>query len=76
MAAWNRLKRGVGEAERTRGSHAHLPDEGRVACASARAGPTAVVYPEGRWYAGLAREALDRVIAEDLGEGRPVEDHC
>ena len=33
-----------------------------------------MVYPEGRWYAGLAREALDRVIAEDLGEGRPVED--
>ena len=37
-------------------------------------GPTAVVYPEGRWYAGLAPEALARVIAEDLGQGRPVED--
>ena len=38
-------------------------------------GPVAVVYPEGRWYAGLTPKALDRVITEDLGQGRPVPDH-
>ena len=37
-------------------------------------GPVAVVYPEGTWYAGLDRENLERVIAQHLGEGRPVED--
>ena len=35
-------------------------------------GPTAVVYPEGTWYGGMEKAALDRVIKEDLGEGRPV----
>lgn len=37
-------------------------------------GPTAVVYPEGTWYGGLTRENLQRVIDEDLREGRVVED--
>jgi (2Fe-2S) ferredoxin len=37
-------------------------------------GAICVVYPEGTWYAGLDREALDRVIDEHLAKGQPVED--
>ena len=37
-------------------------------------GPTAVIYPEGTWYANLTPENLDRVIDQDLAHGAPVED--
>ena len=74
MAAWMRLKRGVGELNAREGATPIYRT--KVGCLRiCQSGPTAVVYPEGRWYAGLAPEALERVIAEDLGEGRPVEDH-
>jgi (2Fe-2S) ferredoxin len=33
-----------------------------------------VVYPEGTWYAGLTPENLERVISEDLENGRVVEE--
>ena len=73
MAAWNRLKRGVGKLNAREGATPIYRT--KVGCLRiCESGPTAVVYPEGRWYAGLAPEALDRVMKEDLGEGRPVED--
>ena len=71
--AWAQLKRGVAKLN---GS----PDRGRVyrtkvGCLRiCTLGPTAVVYPEGTWYAGMRGEPLERVIAEDLGEGRRVEE--
>lgn len=71
--AWKRLKSGVAKLN-------GASDRGRiyrtkVGCLRiCQSGPTAVVYPEGTWYGGLTPEALDRVITEDLGEGRPVED--
>ena len=72
-SAWARLKRGVGELN-TRGDAAPIYRT-KVGCLRiCESGPVAVVYPEGRWYAGLVPEALDRVIAEDLGQGRPVPD--
>ncbi len=37
-------------------------------------GPTAVVYPEGTWYGGLTPENLERVIEEDLANGKEVTD--
>jgi len=72
-AAWAHLKK---RAAQLNGSS----DRGRiyrtkVGCLRiCKNGPTAVVYPEGTWYAGLSPENLERVIAEHLGEGREVED--
>lgn len=72
-AAWSTLKRrtaelnGSGDAGRiyrTKVGCLRICDEG----------PVAVVYPEGTWYGGLGPEALERVIAEDLGRGRIVEE--
>ncbi|MGQ0765030.1 MAG: (2Fe-2S) ferredoxin domain-containing protein [Gemmatimonadota bacterium] len=37
-------------------------------------GPIMVVYPEGSWYGNVTPELLDRVVAEHLRDGRPVED--
>ena len=35
-------------------------------------GPTMVIYPAGRWYRVPDREAVDRILTEDLQGGRPV----
>ncbi|MCC6961209.1 MAG: (2Fe-2S) ferredoxin domain-containing protein [Dehalococcoidia bacterium] len=73
QAAWAQLKKA---AARLNGS----PDRGRlyrtkVGCLRiCEFGPTAVVYPEGTWYGGLTPDNLDRVIEEDLANGREVSD--
>jgi (2Fe-2S) ferredoxin len=73
QAAWNQLKKA---AARINGSG----ERGRlyrtkVGCLRiCEYGPTGVVYPEGTWYAGLTPENLERVISEDLENGRVVEE--
>lgn len=38
-------------------------------------GPMVVLYPEGRWYAGVDEEGARRILAEDLLAGRPVPEY-
>lgn len=72
-AAWTRLKSRVGELNKREGATPIYRT--KVGCLRiCESGPTAVVYPEGRWYGGLEPDALERMIAEELGEGRPVPD--
>jgi len=40
-----------------------------------RAGPIAVVYPDGTWYGGCTEPVLDEIIEQHLVHGRPVAAH-
>ncbi len=72
-AAWGKLKKRVAQLNCS-------SDSGRiyrtkVGCLRVcKQGPVAVIYPEGTWYGALAPDALERVIDEDLGNGRVVEE--
>jgi (2Fe-2S) ferredoxin len=73
LESWTRLKSAV--AELNKDASRQPVYRTKVGCLRiCTLGPTAVVYPEGTWYAGMRGEALERVISEDLGEGRAVED--
>ncbi|HEX6032349.1 MAG TPA: hypothetical protein VFY90_13030 [Tepidiformaceae bacterium] len=70
-AAWQRLKKRV--AQLNGSSEGGRVYRTKVGCLRiCRQGPTAVVYPEGTWYAGLTPENLDRVIDGHLASGAPI----
>ncbi len=71
-AAWARLKSACAELNKREGTPPIYRT--KVGCLRiCTQGPTAVVYPEGTWYAGLDPDGLQRVIENDLVRGEVVE---
>ncbi len=64
----NRLKRGVSEA----GLKGHVRINRSGCLNQCGHGPMVVIYPEGRWYAGVQADDVPELLTEEIINGRPV----
>ena len=64
----NRLKQGISEA----GLRGRVRINRSGCLNQCGHGPMVVIYPEGRWYAGVQADDVPELLTEEIVNGRPV----